>query len=74
MHFCILAVCKLSPSIPDRAKEIVCIKHSMADQGLGVKQSNSHGYWWLTGDQALFALLCHNDAASLILSVHRDEA
>lgn len=64
--FCVPAVCKLIPSIPDGAKEIVGIRHSVAHECLSVKHSNSHGYWLLTEDQALFALLCHNDAASLI--------
>lgn len=64
--FCIRAVCKLTPWIPSQAREIVGIKHSVADECLSVKQSGSHGYCPLTEDQALFALLCHNDAASLI--------
>lgn len=39
-----------------------------------VKQANSHGCWLLTEERALFALLCHNDAASLIWSVRWDGA
>lgn len=63
-----------APSIHNRAKEIVFIKHDAADQRLGVKQSNSDGCWSLTGARALSAPLCRSDAASLIFNVHWDEA
>lgn len=63
-----------APSIRDRAKEIVFIKHDTADQCLGVKQSNSHGCWSLTGARALSAPLSNSDAASLIFNVLWDEA
>lgn len=63
-----------APSIHTRAKKIVFIKHDTADQRLGVKQSHSHGCWSLTGARALSAPLCHSDAASLIFTVHWDEA
>lgn len=67
--FASVLFCKLTPPIPDGAGDIVGIKPSVADERLSAKQSDSRGYWSLTEDQALFfffALLCHNDAASLI--------
>lgn len=65
---CVLHPCCLQiDSLDTGSGQRNCWHHTQrADERLSVKQSNSHGYWLLTEDQALFALVCHNDAASLI--------